>query len=353
MAANNSSVGAAEAAAVLQLGAALGASPELLASWTAAVAANGSLCGLSERNPPGWIVCDDATGHITIMCPPASLALLDLSWNSVDQTLADALPWLEQAKQLLGLEQQRGPESELPGLTGSIPARLRLPSSLRTLRLGGNSLSGTLPAGWLPAGLRELDLSVNQLAAGTACVQPFLLPRIEALHLNDNPLLFSGCTLPPGPLPALLMVLELYNTSLSGTLPADPLPPGLQKLAFQHNNLSGRIPPAWFEALTAPANLSLLDLSSNRLTGPLPSVVPPTLLTLHLDSNNLSGGLPPSLFAGLPVSLRLLAASNNRLSGPLVSELLSAACQSGPRRPEANHFTWSFPRRKALGFVER
>ncbi len=68
--------GEGEAAVLTKLVATMGAFPELLASWDATVASNGSLCGWNSSFPPcsgalcGWpssIQCDPASGAITDM----------------------------------------------------------------------------------------------------------------------------------------------------------------------------------------------------------------------------------------------------------------------------------------------
>lgn len=64
--------GEGEALALIDLAAAMGATPGLLADWNVTMANEGSLCGwqsLQYTPPPNFpgIVCDNATGAITEM----------------------------------------------------------------------------------------------------------------------------------------------------------------------------------------------------------------------------------------------------------------------------------------------
>lgn len=155
-----------------------------------------------------------------------------------------------------------------------------------------NSLSGTLPTGWLPSNLRMLRLNGNRLSLPSetagAGVLP-LPPSLWTLDLSDNPLSI--------PLPLNLSgwddigSLYMERCNLSGTLPDAPLPRSLRALSLAGNSLSGTIP---FDSWDLESYMSSLNLSSNRLTGTLPADLSADLLELDLNSNELSGTLPPT-----------------------------------------------------------
>ncbi|KAF2316204.1 hypothetical protein GH714_041545 [Hevea brasiliensis] len=78
--------------------------------------------------------------------------------------------------------------------------------------------------------------------------------------------------------------------------------------------LSGQFP----ESLKNCKSLQTLDLSSNALSGPIPTQICtwlPYLVTLDLSNNEISGPIPPDLVNC--AYLNNLILSNNRLSGPI------------------------------------
>uniref|UniRef100_A0A0E0K7B0 Protein kinase domain-containing protein n=1 Tax=Oryza punctata TaxID=4537 RepID=A0A0E0K7B0_ORYPU len=114
-----------------------------------------------------------------------------------------------------------------------------------------------------------------------------------------------------------LRVLSLKSNALTGPIP-DALPaalPNLKLLYLSGNRLQGRIPPT----LALLHRATVLVLSSNLLHGEIPTSLTtlPRLTSLLLDHNRLNGTLPP-----LPQpTLRLLNVSANRLSGEIPSIL--------------------------------
>ncbi|XP_065878259.1 inactive LRR receptor-like serine/threonine-protein kinase BIR2 [Euphorbia lathyris] len=89
-------------------------------------------------------------------------------------------------------------------------------------------------------------------------------------------------------------------------------------LQLRDMQLSGQVP----DSLKYCKNLQSLDLSSNALSGTIPTQICswlPFLVTLDLSSNDLSGHIPPDL--ANCTYLNNLVLSDNRLSGPIPNEL--------------------------------
>ena len=117
---------------------------------------------------------------------------------------------------------------------------------------------------------------------------------------------------------ANLTILNLAVNGLTG-----PIPPELGRLAnlvaleLNRNGLTGPVPPE----LGQLAHLEELDLSTNALTGPVPPGLGrlENLEELNLATNGLTGPVPPEL--GRLAHLVTLSLASNRLSGPVPSEL--------------------------------
>ncbi|PKA46507.1 inactive leucine-rich repeat receptor-like protein kinase [Apostasia shenzhenica] len=141
-----------------------------------------------------------------------------------------------------------------------------------------------------------------------------LFARITDLSLDGagysgslSPLLWS--------LP-FLQSLDLSNNRLSGPIPPPRtagLPPLLRRLSLSRNSLSGDVP-----CFHPAPSLQELYLDGNRFSGPIPSSLPSSLRRLELQSNGLSGELPDLTQLS---NLYFLDASDNALSGPFPSAL--------------------------------
>ncbi|CAN7122222.1 unnamed protein product [Brassica rapa subsp. narinosa] len=136
---------------------------------------------------------------------------------------------------------------------------------LQTLKLSDNYFSGPLP---------------NSL---------FNLTRLTSLFLSGNS--FSG------PVPASLgsmPVLEellLDNNNLNGSVPTSfNRLSRLKRLELQQNNISAELPD-----LTSLKNLNYLDVSDNRISGPVPSSLPGSLVQISMRNNLFQGTIPKKL----------------------------------------------------------
>ncbi|XP_043697060.1 receptor-like protein 7 [Telopea speciosissima] len=143
----------------------------------------------------------------------------------------------------------------------------------------------------------------------------FLQPNLKFMDLSTNPLL--SVLFPEFPdhqvMNNSLQGLDVGNTKFQGKLLPSSIGnlKSLKKLRFYACNLSGPIQPS----LANLTNLFWLDLSSNSLSGQIPSFFRwsfPNLEILHLDNNFLQGPIHSYLFF-LP-SLRWLSLSDNKFS---------------------------------------
>ena len=144
------------------------------------------------------------------------------------------------------------------GLGGAVPSLASM-AALRTLDLGGNSHVGELPA------------IVN--------------PELRELFLESNN--FTG-TLPDFYVSPRLSVLQAFENQLEGELPESLLGLAeLEVLMLQQNRLSGTLPAGLAEKLTS---LKMVSLHSNRLEGIIPNLgkTNAKLTYLHLYENNFT-----------------------------------------------------------------
>nr|AMM42794.1 LRR-RLK [Vernicia fordii] len=199
------------------------------------------------------------------------------------------------------------------GITDTIPTEwfLKLSSQITWLVLSNNQIKGKFPNQLKSPNLRHIDLSSNRFEG------PFPLWSTNAseIYLQDN--LFSG-SIPEniGGLMPRLEKLDLSSNHLTGTIPSSFCDiKGLQVISLRSNQLSGELPNCWSHQLMFWA----IDVSNNSLTGSIPSSFGSlsSLSVLLLSNNNLSGEIPSSLqnCSGLTsIDLR-----GNKVSGSLSS----------------------------------
>ena len=146
---------------------------------------------------------------------------------------------------------------------------------------------------------------------------------------------------------AFLSGIDLPDNGLKGAIDGlDLLAYPLQRLDLSGNALSGGLD-------RLPIGVTVLDLSRNQLTGPLPSIygqepiyeipdpTPPALNVLDLSNNEFSGSIPDDW---RELELRILDISNNQLSGNI--EYAFAAIgdqQAGELYLQDNQFRGTVP----------
>ncbi|EYU24752.1 hypothetical protein MIMGU_mgv1a023005mg, partial [Erythranthe guttata] len=217
--------------------------------------------------------------------------------------------------------------------TGIVPNNLGNLSRLRVLDLSRNSFTWELPflgnMNWLEyldlsqtniiflsdkCSLKSLELNANQLYGDISRVMTGCwISKLENLNLRGN--YFNG-TIPVflGKLSIRSYLLRISSNMLSGPIPSSVGSLGnLTKLDISNNHFSSARPECWpnFQPLL------IATLSSNQLTGFIPNSIGGaySLQWLHLNNNSLTGQLPSALKNC--TLLRVLDIGDNNLSGNL------------------------------------
>ncbi|MBW3670684.1 MAG: fibronectin type III domain-containing protein, partial [Acidobacteria bacterium] len=201
-------------------------------------------------------------------------------------------------------------------LSGTIPPQIGNLSSLTRLHLDFSQLSGSIPAevGNL-ASLRYLNLSSTRIGGAI----PSTFGNLSSLQsfAADNASLEGGIPAELGGLTSLTF-LSLIRNQLTGAIPSElGNLLALEILQLQENLLTGEIPPQ----LGNLQNLRTLSLFDNSLTGPIPAELGnlASLTALQIGDNQLSGPIPPEL--GSLASINFFNLRGNRLSGDIPPEL--------------------------------
>ncbi|XP_072977531.1 receptor-like protein EIX2 [Typha angustifolia] len=308
----------------------------------------------------------NALGNLT------SLTYLDLGYNNLEGPLPRSIGKLcnlrgidlsylgiggdiRELVEMLGCTWNKMEEIILPSnnLQGNLSNWLEQMPNLKYLDLSNNSLVGPVPLGIASLqNLNFLDLSSNSLHGVLSEAHFANLTKLNHLQLSSNSLIISvgRSWIPPFQLTILALgscqvgpqfptwlrwqrqinEVDLYNTSITSTLPhwLWSLPISMLDLSYNQisdrltylkstnifaidlksNNLEGPLP-------SLPDGLELLDLSNNFISGPLPKLLPTSITYLSLSNNSISGSIPSSICEG--TNLEALDLSANHLSGEL------------------------------------
>ncbi|GAB4841840.1 hypothetical protein Ancab_039273 [Ancistrocladus abbreviatus] len=271
-------------------------------------------------------------------CNLTLLALLDLSNNSLVGEIPDCFALLISSN--LSVMDLR-----LNQFQGSIPSIfLGCNSYFMTLSLSDNQLEGALPESLAVCPrLEVIDLGNNKLND----TFPFLLgalPNLQVLILRSNN--FHGPIEMKFDGPALaisngssrfskLRILDLSNNIFSGALPNDlgnltsmvnlSLPKGwpYMGLAYYADSILQTVKGVNRKMEEILDSLTIIDVSKNRLEGPIPESVGDlaSLRWLNLSHNSLTSHIPLAL--GKLKVLESLDLSSNQLVGQIPQELVN------------------------------
>ncbi|XP_066334833.1 receptor-like protein EIX2 [Miscanthus floridulus] len=314
-----------------------------------------NLCNLEVLNLECTLLYGDVAELFRNLprCSPNKLQELDLGRNH----LTGMLPrWIGQFMSLVVLD--------LGGnyITGHVPYEIGKLSNLTHLDLYTNKLDGTITEEHFASArsLQYIDLSYNALkieissdwqppstleyVSFASCQMGPLFPGWLQWNVNITHLDISSAGIADR-IPqwfsdgfSNVWFMDISNNQLNGTLPADMGSMSLQELYLSSNKLTGQMPTLppniqtldlsnnFLSGLTGhsavgSANLESLSLFSNRLTGRIPESFCKYQQLFVLDlSNNFLEGEPP-LCLGVTESMGFVALSNNSLSGKFPSFL--------------------------------
>ncbi|KAK1412426.1 hypothetical protein QVD17_33671 [Tagetes erecta] len=197
-----------------------------------------------------------------------------------------------------------------PNLYGSLPD-FPIDGSLESLILSNTFFSGEIPESI--GNLKNLSI-IKLMKSNFSGELPKSLQNLTQLeHIDLASNNFIG-QIPSFQMCKNLIVIMLWNNSLSGTIPSNHFQ-DLENLVFvdlSFNGFKGSVPSSLF----ALQKLQQIQLSSNSFEGLLPKFTNPLLSsldTLDLENNKLEGEIPKSIFE--LGKLKVLLLSSNNLSG--------------------------------------
>ena len=212
----------------------------------------------------------------------SNLILIDLGENPFSVTIP---PWIGEMTSLMFLRLRSN------GFKGYIPRQICELSSLIVLDLGNNSLSGPIPnclknisAMTIPKPIFEAQFSYNSTYGN-------LRLHMDGVYNEKLKLVSKGTELEYKENLKFVKIIDLSSNNLSGSIPSEISV--LSELCFlnlSRNQLIGKIP----EKIGIMKKLESIDLSQNHLSGEIPlSLSSLTFLSrLNLSYNNLSGKIP-------------------------------------------------------------
>ncbi|CAH8353722.1 unnamed protein product [Eruca vesicaria subsp. sativa] len=292
---------------------------------------------------PNWhgITCDPETGSIIsinlnrlglsgelkfhTLTPLLSLRNLTLSGNNFSGRVVPTLGLITSLQHL---------DLSDNGFYGPIPDRISNLWGLNYLNLSANKFAGGFPGGFRNLQqLRSLDLHGNQVYGDVAEIftelknvdfvdlssnrfhggfslsnDSSISNTLRHLNLSHNVLNGGFFTNDSIDLFKNLEVLDIENNMINGELPRFGSQPNLKILKLARNQLFGKVPQELLQSSMIP--LRELDLSRNGFTGSIGEINSTSLTLLNLSSNGLSGELPSSLRSCLVIDL-----SGNMFSG--------------------------------------
>ncbi|QCD91082.1 receptor-like protein 53 [Vigna unguiculata] len=242
-------------------------------------------------------------GSLTFTWNLPFLQTLDLSKNHFSAQIPDSFSNLTRLRRL---------SLSSNSFSGEIPPSLATLPTLEELYLDNNNLIGTIPQGF--HNLKRLELQSNKLSTYLSNFDSFT--NLKYLDLSDN----SIAGVLPASLPVSLVQISIRNNNLSGVLSSESFRnlTRLQVVDFSSNRISGSIPSVFFEL----PSLQQLTLSFNEFTrveAPYKGVESRSgLIAVDLSNNSLEGFLP-SFMAMMP-KLSSLSLENNEFTGRIATQ---------------------------------
>ncbi|KAL3000177.1 hypothetical protein AAZX31_09G198800 [Glycine max] len=282
---------------------------------------------------------NNLTGQIPSLGKLQYLDILSLSWNNLGDNSTNDLDFL---KSLTNCSNLHMISISYNNFGGHLPNSLgNLSSQLSLLYLGGNQISGEIPAaignligltlltmennsisGNIPTSfgkfqkMQKINLAGNKLSGE---IRAYIGNLSQLFHLELNENVLEGNIPPSLGNCQKLQYLDLSHNNLTGTIPSEVfMLSSLTKLLnLSQNSLSGSIP----DKVGNLKNLDLLDMSENRLSSEIPGTIGECIMLeyLYLQGNSLQGIIPSSL-ASLK-GLQRLDLSRNNLSGSIPNVL--------------------------------
>jgi len=248
---------------------------------------------------------DSTQGDLDFLTEMTNLTQLVLDYNSeITGTLPD-LSKLTKLKQL---------SLSNTGLGGSLPQSLSSLIELRRLYLDDCRFEGSVEV-LQSMNLTHVYLEDNMFTGNID--DTFFAQATSLVHLDASNCSFSGTV--PGHLFKLpdLTVLDLSMNRLEGQLPDETLSSvqesKLKFLSLHTNNITGSIP----SSINKLKNLTTLDLSINQFTNTIPSINDLTNLDiLFLGRNNFDAGPVPNWIKSM-AGLTELSLKNVSLTGSI------------------------------------
>ncbi|XP_064982647.1 receptor-like protein EIX2 [Musa acuminata AAA Group] len=241
-------------------------------------------------------------GTLNELC---NLSSIYLSFNPIGGELTDLIDALPDCNQRANLDIY----IRANNLSGIVPSSIGQLSALRELDISSNFLEGNITEAhfFKLTNLAHLDISYNSLNV--------ILPNDWLPPFNAYSIIMSSCHMGTK-FPAWIQTqtnlgdLSLSGVGLLGHLPTwfSDFSKGLWGLNLSSNNLNGPLPSV--------AN-DIIDLSNNSFVGPIPLSFANAsgLEILHLSHNNINGSFSP-FFCNLN-DLKILDLSYNNLSGEI------------------------------------
>ncbi|KAJ4903216.1 receptor like protein 41 [Raphanus sativus] len=192
----------------------------------------------------------------------------------------------------------------------SLGSKSGIPKNLKTLWLNDCGINKFPDILRILEKLENIDISGNVIR-GKVPEWLWKLPRLNTVFLTSNS--FTGFE---GPVEVLvnssIVNLFMEQNSFEGEIPI--LPFSINVFSASDNRFTGRIPLS----ICNYRDLTLLRLSYNNLTGPIPQCLS-NLTSVNLRKNNLEGSIPDTFY--ISSSLRSLDFGHNRLTGKLPRSL--------------------------------